>query len=104
MTERLVDLNREARKVGMKVNQAKTKGMCINNKNKNTFTLDEKETENVDKFPHLGSIVAKEGASMVDVKKIKYLKQMAFNQLQKVWKSSDISLRTKVRIFNSNVK
>jgi hypothetical protein len=28
----------------------------------------------------------------------------AFNQLQNVWKSSDISLRTKLRIFNSNVK
>jgi hypothetical protein len=28
----------------------------------------------------------------------------AFNQLQKIWKSSDISLRTKLRIFNSNVK
>jgi hypothetical protein len=27
----------------------------------------------------------------------------AFNQLQKVWKSSDISLRTELRIFNSNV-
>jgi hypothetical protein len=26
-----------------------------------------------------------------------------FNQLQKVRKSSDISLRTKLRIFNSNV-
>jgi hypothetical protein len=47
---------------------AKTKAMSINNKNKNMFTLDEKETENVDKFPHLGSIVAKESASMEDVK------------------------------------
>jgi hypothetical protein len=28
----------------------------------------------------------------------------AFNQLQKVRKSSDVSLRTKLRIFNSNVK
>jgi hypothetical protein len=28
----------------------------------------------------------------------------AFNQQQKVWKSSAISLRTKLRIFNSNVK
>jgi hypothetical protein len=43
MTEKLVDLNREGRKVGMKINQAKTKAMCINNKNKNTFTLDRKK-------------------------------------------------------------
>jgi hypothetical protein len=39
MTEKLVDLNREARKVGMKINLAKTKAMCINNKNKNIFTV-----------------------------------------------------------------
>jgi hypothetical protein len=39
MTEKLVDLNREARKVGVKINQAKTKAIHINNKNKNTFTL-----------------------------------------------------------------
>jgi hypothetical protein len=28
----------------------------------------------------------------------------AFNQLQKLWKSGDISLRIKLRLFNSNVK
>jgi hypothetical protein len=42
MTEKLVDLNREARKVRMKINQAKTKAMRINNKNKNNFILDGK--------------------------------------------------------------
>jgi hypothetical protein len=61
MTEKLVDLNREARKVGIKINQAKTKAMRINNKNIYTFTLDGKERGNVDKFPYLDSIVIKEG-------------------------------------------
>jgi hypothetical protein len=55
MTEKLADLNREARQVGMKINQAKTKAIYINNNNKSTFTLDGK-TENVDKLPYLGSI------------------------------------------------
>jgi hypothetical protein len=64
----LIDLNREARKVGMKINQAKTKAMHINNKNKNTFTLDGKEIENADKFPYLGSTVTKECGSMEDVR------------------------------------
>jgi hypothetical protein len=94
ITEKLVDLNREARKIGMKINQAKTKAMHVNNKNKNMLTLDRKERRNVDKFPCLGSTE--------DVRLSKA--NRAFNQLQKVWKSSDISLRTKLRIFNSNVK
>jgi hypothetical protein len=41
--------------------------MCINNKYKNTFTLDGKEIENVDRFAYFGSIVTKEGGSMEDV-------------------------------------
>jgi hypothetical protein len=105
MTEKLVDLNRETREVGMKINQAKTKAVRINNKNENTLTLDEKEIR-YDKFPYLGSIVTKEGGSMEVVRNKLSKANGAFNQLQKVWKSSDISLRTKltVRICNSNVK
>jgi hypothetical protein len=40
MTERSFDLNRETRKVGINITQAKTKAMCINNTN--TFTVDGK--------------------------------------------------------------
>jgi hypothetical protein len=50
----------------MKINQAKTKALRINNKNKNTFTLDGKEIGNVDRFSYLGSIVTEEGGSVED--------------------------------------
>jgi hypothetical protein len=83
----------------MKINQAKTKTVPINNKN--TFTLDGKQIENVDKFPCLSSVVTKEGGSMEDVRNKISKENWAFNQLQKVWKSSKISLRTKLRIFKS---
>jgi hypothetical protein len=39
MLEKLVDLNKEASEVGMKINQAKTKAMRINNKNTVTDLL-----------------------------------------------------------------
>jgi hypothetical protein len=95
MTEKLVDLTREVRKVGMKINQAKTKAMRINNINKNTFILDGKEIESVDNIPYPGSVVTKKGDSMEDVRN-KISKAIgAFNQLHKVRKSSDISSRTK---------
>jgi hypothetical protein len=64
MTENLVDLNREARKVGIKINKEKTKEMLINNNNRNTFTLGGKEIENVHQFPYLDSIVTMEDGSM----------------------------------------
>jgi hypothetical protein len=41
---------------------------------------------------------------MEDVKNKIFKANGAFNQLQKIWKSNDISLRTILRIFNSNVK
>jgi hypothetical protein len=41
---------------------------------------------------------------MKDVKNKTSLANGAFNQLQKVCKSDDISLRIKLRIFNSNMK
>jgi hypothetical protein len=104
MTEKLVDIDRETWKVGMKINQAKTKVMNMNNKTKNNFTPDKKEIGNVDKFPYLGSRVVKEGGSVEDVRNEMSKANWDFNQQQKVWKSSDIPLRTKLRIFNSNVK
>jgi hypothetical protein len=76
------------------INQAKTKAILINNKNKNTFTLDRKEIENVDKFPYLGSIVTQEGGSMENARNKISKANGAFNQLQNVCKSSHISLRT----------
>jgi hypothetical protein len=78
--------------------------MCIYNKNKNTFTLDGKEKENVNKFPYLGGIVTKEGGSVEDVRNKISKANGAFNQPQRVWKTNDISLRTELRIFTSNVK
>jgi hypothetical protein len=81
MTEKLVDLNGESRKVGMKINYAKTKAMHINNKNINISTLDGKEIGNVAKFPYLGSIVPKEGGSKEDVRTKISKANGAFNQL-----------------------
>jgi hypothetical protein len=43
MTEKLVVLSREAREVGMRIDQAKTKAMRINNENTNTITLEEQK-------------------------------------------------------------
>jgi hypothetical protein len=86
MPENLVDLNREARKVGMKINQAKIKAMRINNKNKYTFTLYRKEIGNADKFPYLCSSVTMGGGSMEDARNKIPKANGASDQLQKVWK------------------
>ena len=58
----------------------------------------------VDSFTYLGSIVDKKGGTEADIKARIGKARNAFIQLQKVWKSSKISLRTKLRLFDSNVK
>jgi hypothetical protein len=100
MRENLVDLNRCQE--GCNEDQARTKAMCINNKTNST--LDRKEIGNTDKSPYLCSIVTKEGGGMIEVRNKISKANGTFNRLQKVQKSSDISLRTKLIIFNSNVK
>ena len=57
--------------------------------------------EEVNSFTYLGSIVDIQGA---DVKARTGKARAVFLQLKNVWSSKDLTLQTKIRIFNSNVK
>ena len=53
---------------------------------------------------YLGSIINVQGGTDEDVKTRIGKARTAFLQLQTIWKSRELSQRTKFRIFNSNVK
>ena len=46
----------------------------------------------------------KKGGIEVDIKARIGKARLAFTQLQKVWKATKVSIKTKIRLFNSNVK
>ena len=66
--------------------------------------MDGKVLENVESFCYLGSIIDKDGGTEAEIKSRIGKAQAAFLSLTNIWKTRDISLRTKLRIFNSNVK
>jgi hypothetical protein len=63
-----------------------------------------KKVEQVNSFTYLGSIVTKDGDADEDVRSRIRKANGAFIQLYPVWRNRNISERTKLRIFNTNVK
>ena len=60
--------------------------------------------EEVSGFTYLGSVVSKTGRTEEDVKLKLGTARVAFRMIDKVWTSNVYSRRTKLRLFNSNVK
>ena len=93
-----------AEKAGLKINIGKTKSMRLNTKIDRPLRIDGQELEDVDQFTYLGSKVTKEGGASEDIKSRLQKARSAFLSLNQVWKSSLYSVKTKLKIYNSNVK
>ena len=78
--------------------------MRINGTNERPIKLDNKDIENVASFTYLGSVIAVDGGTERDVLARIGKARTAFLLLRPVWRSKAVSLRTKLRIFNTNVK
>lgn len=90
--------------LALKLNGPKTKVMRINRKRTNPITAVNQSLEEVDKIAYLESIIAVDGGTEEDVRARFRIARTAFNILNKIWKSKNISLKTKLKIFNSNIK
>jgi hypothetical protein len=63
-----------------------------------------KELEEVYEYSYLGSIVTGGGGADEDVTSRIKQANVAFVQLYRIWKNKNIRIKTKLKIFNSNVK
>ena len=92
----------EAGKTGLQINIGKTEAMHINNKQADPLQLHKENINEVEKFVYLGSVVNKDGGTEEECRfnKARY----AFNTLRQIWRSTALSVRNKIRIFNTNVK
>ena len=97
-------LNQEAKKFGLNINQKKTKIMNINPNQTNNIYLDNKIIEEVNSFTYLGCIISIEGGTNEDILNRLNKARISFSILNKFRKNKNISLSTKIRIFNTNVK
>lgn len=72
--------------------------------NENPVTLHGSELEEVKAFTYLGSITDKQSSTYADVRARTDKAREAYLQLRNIWSSKVVSTRTKIRLFNSNVK
>jgi hypothetical protein len=88
----------------LRINIAKTKELRVNPKTQKQLKIGNQSIESVDSFTYLGSIVTREGGALEDMSNRIGKGNSAFVQLCPAWKNSNISRKTKLRIFSSNVK
>ena len=91
-------------KLGLKPNIDKTKIMKIICTSSKPIKISDRNLEEISLFVYLGSTVSVNGGTDEDIKVKINKARVAFNLLKKIWNSLVIFCRTKLRIFNSNVK
>ena len=104
MQDKTSTLEANASKVGLRINKDKTKVMKVNTKKDDRIKLTSGDIEEVRSFTYLGSLVDETGGAQQDIKTRTAKARTAFSLLNKVWRSREIATKTKLRIFNSNVK
>nr|KAG5708424.1 hypothetical protein BaRGS_026151 [Batillaria attramentaria] len=89
---------------GLKINRKKTELMKINTTANTPVTVGGEPIREVESSVYLGSVVDGQGGTDRDVTARIGKARAAMVMLKNVWASKVVSIRTKLRIFNSNVK
>ena len=98
--DRLFNASQET---GLKINIAKTKVMRFNAVNNEKVVVNGDEFEDVDSFAYLRAKVTTSGGADNDIIGRLEKARAAFCKLTNIWKSSQPSKSTKIRISRSNV-
>ena len=103
MAEKTEIVAKTSSKIGLKINVSKTKILKINSNNNDPITVEGENLEVVEKFTYLGSVINHQGGTTIDVQTRINKVRFSFSQLNNIWNSGNISYKTKLRLFNSNV-
>ena len=97
-------LNENAKKAGLHINMKKTKVMHLNLTEPHPLIMiNGEELEAVDDFTYLGSNITAENSVQKDISAKINKARNNYCNLPNIWKSTIYSLKTKLRLFNSNV-
>ena len=101
LTDRLAD---RSRAYGMEVSSVKSKVMVnsLDNATAN-ITLNGETLEVVESFKYLGSTLTKDGRTDREIEIRLAQASAAMSKLSKIWRSSSISFKTKIRLYRSLV-
>ena len=104
MQQKTERLQEKSSQLGLKINVGKTKVMKVNNRSSEPISLESGTVEEVQDFIYLGSNISTNGGADKDVELYINKARHAFRTLCPVWLSSQLSINTKICIFNTNVK
>jgi hypothetical protein len=89
---------------GMEVSSEKSKVMVNSDRDAHAeITMNGEKLEEVDQFKYLGSTLTKDGRSTSEVKIRIAIATATMTRLHKIWRSSDITFGTKIKLFRALV-
>ena len=104
MQQKTERFQEKSSQLGLKINVGKTKVMKVNSRSSKPISLESGTVEEVQDFIYLGSNISTNGGADKDVELRINKARHAFRTLRPVWLSSQLSINTKIRIFNTNFK
>ena len=104
MQEKTSDVAENSAKLGLNIHRGKSKVLKVNAGSTMPIMLEGRALEEIETFTYLGSVVDKQGGTDEDVKIRINKARTAFMLLKNVWTARELSIKTKIRLFNTNVK
>ena len=93
-----------AKQTGLDISKQKTKVMRINSTVQTPVTVEGEAIEDVTDFTYLGSVISSDNGAQKDIRARISKARAAFSKLRPKWRSSQLNIKTKLRLYNSNVK
>ena len=93
-------LSKYAKYIGLNISETKTEVMTINVSNSTPIKLNGKDLPTTNTFTYLGSIVCNDGGASEDIKTRIGKAWNVFISLNNVWKSSQYSTTTKLKLYH----
>ena len=104
LQEKTTRVEKIAKSVGLKINSGKTKLMKVKTKSSQKTHANGVEIEEIENFKYLGSYISANGCIDMEISTRIAMAAQAFNKLGKIWKSSSLQYKTKLKLYTSNVR
>ncbi|KAK3770541.1 hypothetical protein RRG08_059696 [Elysia crispata] len=104
MQDKTSTVNQLSGSIGLRIHPGKSKMLKIKTEDTQAKAVGGKPLKVVEKFMYLGSVIDHSGGTAGEGRSRVAKARAAFKTLDKIWRDRTISTKTKIRLFNSNVK
>ena len=97
-------VNDSSKRLGLRINREKTKTMAIGKQHRELeVKLEDRALEQVTEFVYLGGMMTEDGSCTKDIKRRIGLSCAMYGRLSKMWKSRNLSVHTKMKLYGALV-